>query len=280
MVIADPTLPSSVSAVFCNASRFPIRPASPGSGLPPESPLEANRGKIVSLRGSFPVAGRTTAFGAKAQCAEGYYSVADLLRDGACSHSRGVVNTESRFRWQSVVGGDSPGPIFYAENHDHVQGGVFSTMDRFPPKLHRANNLTLAREAMALQYAASSNAVIKINQRSHSTAPCNFGLRLQNQNSPFRRSATPIHTYARDGGSLETQRIFGGAISRAQRKLPSQAIAERDPTPGPGQFNITSTLGKQPFHIGRRVRPQLSTTPGPCSYDVGAVDERMRRARR
>lgn len=283
MVIADPTLARSTSAPFCNADRFPRPPVTPGCTLPCPTLDERANGKVASLRGSFPVSTRSrTNYLVQFQCAEAYYSAPDLLKDGPGRSSHGVVTTENRFRWRDAVGQDSPGPIFNPPLDNRSNGGVFSRAERFPGKLSlpksNVNTLAEARELMSWKYASTSNQSLDLSRRSYSKADCNFGARLENQFSPFRRAVTPVHSHAPDLDE-EKRRIVGGSFSTAVRKLPSEVIAARDPTPGPGQFDIKTEPPKG-FYIGRKVRTPKSIVPGPCSYDILAVEARLRRKRR
>lgn len=289
MVICDLTLPNTPAVIFGASRRFSDRPASSGCGLPMASLLEAENGKVVSLRGTFPLASRRTAAfsAARLQCSEAYYSVPNLLKESQpTSTSHGVVVTEPRFRYAGGAGQDSPGPIFNIGNMIPPSGGHFSQAARFssdrPPRPRvRADSLAAAREQMSINYESSRNVSGSLLERpSSSKATCFFGQRLQNSFSPFRQPLTLVHTHARDGGALETHHIVGGAITRAVRRLPSEIIAARDPTPGPGHFTVKSEIGSGASYIGRRLREAKSSTPGPCSYDVSKADERLRRKRR
>jgi hypothetical protein len=259
--------------------------------MPPETPVQAERGKVVSAKGTFSTAARRGAAGVPSRTHASpvaFYAMPTALE--ALRASRGVVVTGPRFQGGSFSGHESPGPIFYPDPPRHIPGGTLSCGDRFPaPRPERgAKREVVVSSASSLlqqqQHSAASFNTAASPARSASASgarpQCTFGRRIDNGNSPWPRAEAPQHTHLPlDDG----HRVPGGRIGTAARVTGfalGGGAGAGEVTPGPGHFRVPSALGDKGGFVGRKLRPHASDTPGPGSYDVRLADARLRRRRR
>ena len=275
------------------------------------SPLEADRGKIVSQKGTF--AGRygtntdaTRALlllrrqellrrrglpaseaadelppmppsGSIAGCEVAYYSYPSVLAE-RFKHSLGVTRTAPR--WQAAVTDESPGPIFYPNPDPRPRvGAVFSRAKRFEYDERLEQDLKVVRPCTPRREVAGRLAMLAAAREqavSDAAAPpsrCTFGHRLPPAEH-FSDNGCPKHTFESENTNAH---FVPGVAMRASRRAPRGAI---EVTPGPGHFHRAGYHASTPvFSMGRRLRRAPDASPGPQAYDVVGADARMRRRR-
>jgi hypothetical protein len=258
---ATSILPNQGTVTIGTAARFPPRPPTPGCTLRVDSLLDAKRGKVGSAKGTFGAAKRSTgaALGGKTVCAEAFYSMPNAL--DVVQASRGVTVNEQRFRAAVFAGHESPGPIFFPAIPSDARSAYISSTSRFP--------------ASKASLTAHCDLGPALPSYSTKATACNFGQRTAN-NSPWQPPTALTHTCIEN----DEQHITGGAMSKAVRRSVHEELAlNSEGLPGPGHFSVPSDLGCKGFHLGRKLRSSISLTPGPASYDLNLVAERMHRKR-
>jgi hypothetical protein len=264
------------------------QPTTPGCSLPPDTPVEGARGKIVSAKGTFATATRRTMPGRTHASPIAFYTMPSALE--SLRASRGVVVTGPRFQGETFAGHESPGPIFFPDAPRHVRGGTMAGSERFPaprPSRGASSGIVVSSPQFGHSNAAiggspsGAHSVASGNQSraSSATRRCTFGVRPLKTNSPWTEaSSDATHSYlpADDG-----HRIVGGVLGTAPKVSSFAGAADAADTPGPNHFHVPTRIGEgRGFFVGRRLRAPPSLTPGPGAYDVGLAEDRLRRKRR
>lgn len=255
---------------FGSDPRFKSPAPATGCALPPATLVERANGKIVSERGTFGNTRRVIAItSGRAVCPRTYYQVPDLTRDGSAARSHGVVVTQPRFQSADPLGFDSPGPIFAADESQHVvRGGSFQRAERFSGASPSPEQQ--APPPATCDIAAEARALVHRPPSPH----CKFGVRPV---TPGESHVSPVHCYSAGSPGV----VPGGTIPKGRRALFAEAL---DATPGPGHFDVDRAVAARAqspcFSFGRRLRRQDPGHPGPGFYDLRLVDARLRRHRR
>ena len=280
-----------------------------------ESPLQADRGKIVSKKGTFAGRHGTKTEATKALllerrrallrrrglpeselppmpaggpgasgCEEAFYLYPDAVKD-QFTHSHGVTRTAPRWRSNASVAAESPGPIFYPNpNPRSTVGAPFSRAKRFPYDEALVQELKVRRARTPEREVAGRLAMLQ--QASLGDRP--------GDGSAAKPDAAPRCTFGHrlprhDEFSAnecpkhtydceETNAHFvASVVMRQRRRAPKGAV---EVTPGPGHFHRAGYHTTAPCStMGRRLRHAPDPSPGPAAYDVMAADARLRRHR-